>query len=251
MPNMPPKDNWSTLTGGSNPTPQTSPPANSPKPSTPSNPNAPVDNWDNIVNGGENVNVFKPPANNNVADIVQNMPNSDKLTASERWLYGKLPGFTQSTIGQALAKFGDSWAGKALSKLDIGAEGIERTVGLAAQIANLKPGDEFDLKNAWYAGSLFGDEMNLPTLQRDKDGKITGISIPNDLPGVNGLVDARKKIGQLVEGGMSESDALTKVRNDYYTGLGALSLRAQLYDTYFHVVADPLQYIMPALKPVE
>ena len=97
-----------------------------PKPNSPK-PNG-VPGWSvEAANGAE---VFKPPANNNVSDIVQNMPNSDKLTASERWIYGKLPGFSQSTIGQALAKFGDSWAGKALSKLDIGAEGLERTVGL-------------------------------------------------------------------------------------------------------------------------
>ncbi len=199
--------------------------------------------------GGDVTAAAQPP--NNPADIVKNMPNSDKLTASERWLYGKLPGFSESTIGKALAKFGNSWAGKALNVLDIGAEGLERTVGLAAQLLNQKPGEEVDLKSAWYAGSLFGDTMNLPTFSKDKDGKIYGMSIPNDLPGVDGLAQARQKIAKYVAGGMSESEALIKTRDEYYNGLGALALRSQLYDTYFHVVADPLNYIMPALKPVE
>src|SRR5689334_18013011 len=243
-----PTPSWANQPAPQQPQPQ--------QPQTPAGPAAPanaprpggVPSWSaEAASGAE---VFKPPENTSVPDIVKNMPNSEKLTASERWLYGKLPGFSQSTIGKALSAFGDSWAGKALNKLDIGAEGVERTAGLVAQLIHEKPGD-INLKDAWYAGSLFADEMNLPTIQHDASGKVTGISIPNDLPGVNGLVAARQKIGQLVAGGMSESDALAKVREDYYTGLGALSLRSQLYDTYFHVVADPLQYIMPALKPVE
>jgi hypothetical protein len=243
MPNTPPKtDNWNKLTGGANPPAQPSP-----QPSTPSTP-AP-DNWDKIFGQGSS-ETFKP-APNNPTDIVANMPNADKLTASERWLYGKLPGFSESTVGKALGKFGETWAGKALNWLDIGAEGVERSVGLAAQLLNAKPGEEVNLKDAWYAGSLAGDMFNLPTLRRDKDGKVTGISIPNDLPGVNGMVQARQKIAQYVAQGMSENEALIKTRDEYYNGLGALALRAQLYDTYFHVVADPLNYIMPALKPVE
>lgn len=193
--------------------------------------------------------VFQP--SNKPADIVQNMPNSDKLTASERWIYGKLPGFSESTIGKALSKFGDSWAGKALNWLDIGAEGLERTVGLFSQLANQQPGEELDLKHAWYAGSLTGDMFNLPTFKKDENGKVIGLQVPNDLPGAAGLAQARVKIAQLVAQGMTEREALTQVRDDYYEGLGALALRAQLYDTYFHVVADPLNYIMPALKPVE
>src|SRR5215212_9976613 len=63
--------------------------------------------------GGDVTAAAQPP--NNPTDIVKNMPNSDKLTASERWIYGKLPGFSQSKIGQALSKFGESWAGKALN----------------------------------------------------------------------------------------------------------------------------------------
>lgn len=207
--------------------------------------------WVNNRQSQQQVTAAKPPEGNDPADVVKNMPNSERLTASERWLYGKLPGFSQSTVGQALAKFGDSWAGKALNYLDVGAEGIERTVGLFAQIANQKPGEELDLKSAWYAGSLTGDMINLPTFKKDENGKVIGIQIPGDLPGVNGLVRARKKIYEYVSQGMDEREALTKVRDDYYNDLGALSLRAQLYDTYFHMVGDPLNYIMPALKPVE
>lgn len=197
---------------------------------------------------------------------VNAMPNADKLTPTEHWLYGKLPGFSQSTIGQALAKFGDSWAGKALSYLDVGAEGIERTAGLVVQLANLKPGEQINLRDAWYAGSLTGDMINLPQLVygpeqqvqdpqnpgKTKLGKpVIGIRLPTDLPGPSGLADARNKIAQYVSQGMSEHDALIKVKNDFYNSEGALALRSQLYDTYWHVLADPLNYIMPALKPVE
>jgi len=92
---------------------------------------------------GGNVSVAQPP--NDPADIIKGMPNSDKLTASERWIYGKLPGFSESTIGKALAKFGDSWAGKALNVLDIGAEGLERTVGLYAQLSEAsKTGEQLN-----------------------------------------------------------------------------------------------------------
>src|SRR3990167_6158122 len=64
------------------------------------------------------------------------MPNADKLTPSEKWIYKKLPGFTESTIGKALARFNETWAGKALQYLDVAAEGLERTVGLTAQLTD-------------------------------------------------------------------------------------------------------------------
>lgn len=183
-----------------------------------------------------------------IQNAVQSIPKSDKLTPFENWIYERLPGFSQSTIGQALADFGESWAGKTLNVLDIPAEGLERTVGFLQQwvdASNKGNLDEFynNLSAAWNASSLAYDVMNLPTLTRDKDGNITGFQIPSDLPGISGLVEARKKIAA---GASTE-----EVKAEYYQDLGALALRSQLYDTYGHVLLDPLNVILPALKPVE
>ncbi len=183
-----------------------------------------------------------------IQGTVQSMPNSDKLTPFESWIYERLPGFSQSTVGKALADFGESWVGKALNVVDFAAEGLERTAGFAAQyleVADKGTLDEFNdnLGAAWNAGSLTYDVTNLPTLARDKDGNITGMQIPTDLPGMAGLVEARKKL--------AAGTPLEQVKAEYYQDLGALALRAQLYDTYGHVVFDPLNYILPALKPIE
>ena len=104
------------------------------------------------------------------------VPNIDKLTRKERWIMDRLPGFSESKVGHALATFGESWAGKALMKLDILAEGLERGTGFVTQYADAwantqNTGDpsylnEFkeNLGAAWYAGGLSADMMNLPDL---------------------------------------------------------------------------------------
>jgi len=156
--------------------------------------------------------------------------NYDRLTPFEKTVYGALPRVTEGPIGKALDWFNKTPIGKVLPYIDIPAEGIERATGFASQWLNRKPGEDFNLRDAWYAGSLLGDVANLPKLNV-VDGKVTGIRIPTDLPGVAGLADARLKIGQLVSQGMSEGDALEQVRNEYYDGLGALAFRAMYTDT--------------------
>ncbi|MFA5378086.1 MAG: hypothetical protein WC455_20205 [Dehalococcoidia bacterium] len=180
--------------------------------------------------------------------VYTNMPNADKLTPAEHWLYRTLPGFTESTVGKALAGFSEGWIGKALNVLDIGAEGLERTIGLAAQYEQVAGTDrEQDfldhISEAWNAGTLTYDVTNLPTFTRDEKGAINGISIPTDLPGAAGLTEARLKLISGVP--------LDQVRQEYYSSLGALQLRAQLYDTYGHVVLDPINIIAGQLKPVD
>jgi hypothetical protein len=187
------------------------------------------------------------------------MSNSQKLTPFENWLYGKLPGITAwmddtqmplmgMSVSKAMEQFNTSWAGKLLGVLDIMAEGAERVSGLVSQ-ANLASQngtwDEFtrDINSAWKAGSLFSDVTNLPILKRDSSGRVIGFSIPTDLPGSAGLAAARQKIAAGVP--------LEQVREELYNDLGALTLRSQLYDTYFHIVLDPLNYILPMIKPVE
>jgi hypothetical protein len=95
------------------------------------------------------------------------------------------------------------------------------------------------------------DMTNLPTFDYNDEGKVAGISIPDDLPGAAGLTQARNDIQALVESGVSHSEALVQVKSQYYEDLGALAIRGQLYDTYFHILGDPLNYILPAIKPVE
>lgn len=185
------------------------------------------------------------------AQGVRQIPNYDRLTRGERWVMDRLPGFAESSVGKALAAFGDSWAGKLLSYLDVPAEGLERATGLAAQYL-LTVGDEAaskdfreNLNSAWYAGSLASDMANLPRLQ---DGRWF---IPDDLPGLPGVIRSRQEIARLTAQGMAPGDALIRVRDQFYEDQGALALRSQLQDTYFHVLADPLSVILPFLKPVE
>src|SRR5258706_746813 len=111
------------------------------------------------------------------------MPNSSKLTKFEKGVYGALPGISTwmsgtkimgLSVSDQLDKFNKSLVGKSLNYLDIGAEGIERTSGLATQM--LQPGfNPKDLKAAWYAGSLTYDMSNLPELTRDANGAVTGM----------------------------------------------------------------------------
>jgi len=219
----------------------------------------------------------KPPSYPAPAkDPVSAMPNASKLTPTERKIYATLPGISTFTgkyltpLSNALDKFTGGWAGKALGALDILAEGAERAAGFADQIyyaatqGSLKNFDTLnEIKAAWYAGSLLSDTTNLPMFIKEKnpyyDPKnpasqeevITGVRIPTDLPGINGIVEARKKILAEITAGGDAGDALIKAKDEYYSSLGALTLRAQLYDTYFHVLGDPLNAVSGALKPIE
>src|SRR3990170_3582068 len=183
---------------------------------------------------------------------VAQMKNYERLTPFERKLYNWLPGFAESTVGKALAKFGGTLAGNALSKLDVGAEAVERTLGLAAQWNEARADplkmQEFqqNLNSAWYAGSLFGDVTNLPTWDSDNNR----FTFPTDLPGTAALVQARNRIEELTNAGMDIGDATIQVREELYEDQGALALRSQLYDTYWHMIADPLN-LLAFIKPVE
>jgi hypothetical protein len=196
------------------------------------------------------------------------LPNANKLTRTERKIYGALPGVTSwmennrilgGTVSEQLDKFNNSWPGKALQKLDVLAEGLERSVGLIAQMRQ-PDFDMKDLRSAWYASSLTYDTLNLPQAQygmvRDPiTGKeverVTGFKVPSDLPGVDGLANHRVEIKRLMELGYSPKDALDKVRDEYYNGLGALALRAQIGDLWGHVLGDPLNLLTGYLKPLQ
>jgi hypothetical protein len=196
------------------------------------------------------------PSINNQLD---QMKNAGKLTKLERGIYNALPGVSTwmennklfgESVSDQLDKFNNSWAGKALLKLDILAEGLERTVGLASQMSQ----PDFDYKQlraAWTAGSLTYDMSNLPTWMRDEDDNIVGMEIGNDLPGVRNLANARVEIQKYLDIGLSPKEALDRARDDYYSGLGALQLRAQLNDTWGHVLADPLNLLTGYLKPIQ
>ena len=148
------------------------------------------------------------------------MKNYERLTPFERKLYNWLPGFAESTVGKAVARFGGSWVGNALSKLDVGAEAVERGLGLMDQWneARTNPDPnawkEFqeNLNSAWYAGSLFGDVTNLPTWDSDNNR----FTVPTDLPGTAALVQARNRIEELTNQGIDPGDALVQVREELY-----------------------------------
>lgn len=178
----------------------------------------------------------------------QTMPNYNKLTPTEKKIYGWLPGFSEGKFGQVLDWFGGTWGGQALSYIDIGAEGMERTVGLAAQYMAAKTPQEIealnaDLKSAWHAGSMFADTHDLPMWLRGEDGGIEGLRIGSDLPGIKAVADARRQIAAGVP--------LEQIKGEYLDDLGALAIRANINDAVFHIVFDPLNYVMPMLKPVE
>lgn len=202
---------------------------------------------------------------------INSMPNANKLTQTERKIYSALPGVTSwlennrimgRTYSEQLDKFNNSWVGKGLQYLDFLAEGLERTSGLVTQMT--QPGFDFkNLKAAWYAGSLTYDTVNLPQLVRSKEtitdpitgrtgNPVVGLRIPTDLPGAqNGLNNARLQIQRLMEQGYDPTEALSMVRDDYYSGLGALALRAQLNDLYGHALLDPLNVVSAWFKPVQ
>ena len=178
-----------------------------------------------------------------IKDQVDAMPNSEKLSGTERWLYEKLPGFSESSIGKALMTFGESPAGKILGKLDVLAEGLERTLGLVAQYRDQQPGDELRLKEAWQAGTLFYETANLPRLQFDENNNVTGIQMDTDMPGSFALTEARKML--------QDGKTIDEVRERLYSSMGALALRAQLQDTLGHIALDPLNWALGAVKPIE
>lgn len=172
-----------------------------------------------------------------MADQLAAMPNSEKLTGFERWVYNKLPGVGESRIGKLLETFGNSPVGKALNYLDVFAEGAERALGTIAQLKYRQPDEQIDWADAWKAGSLYYDVSNLPTVNGGQ------VQIESDLPGTYALVEARK----LMEQGAS----FEEVRDTLYNNLGALRLRAQLQDTMGHVILDPLNYVSAFVKPVQ
>ena len=182
--------------------------------------------------------------------------------------------FTDITIGDALTKFSESPAGKVLSWLDVGAEALERGAGMIAQageaFGNEAKWSEFtgNLNAAWYASSLASDlspSLEVTPKYEAAPGAIPGLSVPEagrkisgwkvgfaeDLPGISGVVTARKRIIELMAGGTGASAALSIARDEQYNDLGALALRSQMHDMFFHMAADPLNVFLPFLKPVE
>jgi hypothetical protein len=198
---------------------------------------------------------------------IEQLPNYDQLNPAEQFIYGMLPRIqrglepVQQAIERANLDWATSWGGKLLNIIDIGAEGIERYSGLAAQGAYaLMQGEEAateykqNLRYAWAASHLAADMANIPRLRYDTDeeGKrrVSGINFDVGMPGVAGLVHAREKLRDMVENqGMEMSDAITQVQNEYYADLGALALRAQLNDTFVHIAGDPLNLVGAFVKP--
>lgn len=202
-------------------------------------------NWldESLASAEETRPAQYPSQPQTIEDQINALPNSEKLSSFERWVYKKLPGFSQSKVGQALQTFAESPAGKILNVVDVFAEGLERTLGLASQYANMEEGEEVKLKDAWAAGSLFWDVAQAPKFVKDENGNLIGLTVDDAMPGTVALREARKAI--------SEGATLEEVRENMYSNLGALALRAQKQDAIGHIVADPLNPVTALVKPVE
>lgn len=180
----------------------------------------------------------------------QQMQNYEKLSGFERWVTDRLPGFAESGVGQALAKFGNSWLGKALEVINVPVETVERGFGWVAQQQEAMQNDTMDefkrqSRAAWAAGELSAEVVNAPII---RNGQLT---FPDDLPGVGQLAVWRQEIYDRARRGERYQDVVEDIRSRYYDSQGALAIRAQKQDLIFGVVADPLNYILPMLKPVD
>lgn len=178
---------------------------------------------------------------------ITQLPNYDKLTRTERWIMDRLPGIADSGFGKLLQAVNNSPIGKALQVLDVGAEAVERTIGLGAQYLDAI-GDEQkmselndNLKAAWQAGSLTSDVARIPQI-RNVNGESRFI-VTDDLPGMQGLVDARRRI--------IAGESLEDVRASMLDDMGALAIRAQLQDVAQHIFLDPMMLVGKYIKPVE
>jgi len=182
---------------------------------------------------------------------LSDLPNSEKMTRTERSIMNFLSGQADSPVGRALAGMGEGFLGKVFTVLDAPAEFIERTAGLGAQalaaVGTEETWDEFthNLRNAWDAGTFAADFTNLPIRE---NGQIT---FNEDLPGIDGVIRARLRLTELTNAGVSHEDALTQVRAEVYEDAGALALRMQLHDAFFHIVGDPINLFLPRLKIIE
>lgn len=196
-------------------------------------------------------------------------PNYEKLSPIERNLMGMMSGWKNSPWGQAADKLGQApalqWLGRGLEPLlgafDIGAEALERGTGFVTQAAEAFSQGEAqwaDFKNnmtsAWYAGSLSADMARTLSHSGDVDSVedfIKGFRFDDDLPGNTGLIAARQRIADVVGQGGSYRDGLAIARQEYMDSLGALAFRAQIHDTAFHLLADPINILLPMVKPVQ
>ena len=179
------------------------------------------------------------------------LPNYEKLSRFERFVQDRLPGWADTGVGRALQKFAEGPFGRVLQVLDVGAEAVERATGLATQtLTEVGGGQESwqeytaNLGAAWYAGSLAADMSNLPQWEGGK------LIFPTDLPGVGGLTQARDRIIELTNAGAELPDALEQTRAEVYESQGALALRMQMHDAFFHIAADPLNIALGVIKPV-
>lgn len=197
-------------------------------------------------------------------DYLQNMYNWDKLTNFEKG-YGRFStgieqfaiknqeGISsfQNSLEQANLKWLGTWAGKLLVALDAPAELVERSLGMAAQFMADPDFWRENMGDAWAASSLFFDTARAPTLSYNEDTKYLTMSIDAEMPGTMSMFKARERLAELQAAGMSRKDALIRVRSEVYGDLSALSFRAAKQDLLGHVMLDPLNWIMPRLKPVE
>lgn len=182
------------------------------------------------------------------------LPNYEKLSGFERWTMNAMAGIPKP-IAEALETFNNSWAGKALAWLDLPAEALERGAGFVTQAAeaygNPEKWEDFtkNLTAAWYAGSTAADYGNIPQVSFE-NGQFK-FNYTDEMPGIEGTVRVRKAVAANVAAGMTYDQALEEAKNRELENLGALAIRAQMQDMFMHIAGDPLNVVLPILKPVE
>ena len=205
----------------------------------------------------------------NRQEQAEDMKNWDKLTPYEQNLHNNvMPGiakfwsekvadtevgrFVGESIKQADIDWDNGWAGKILKAFDYLHDMTWDTVGFLAQAdkEDLDWYDKEELKDAYAAGSFLQEFANVPR-RTYTNGEFSGYELTTEMPGVAGMVEARKEITRLRQGGMTREEAVEQVRYDTYEEYGALAMRMQMQDLTSRIFLDPLNVIQMFFKPAD
>lgn len=196
---------------------------------------------------------------------LQDLPFWDQTVASERWFAENMPKvmgavssawdstpeqfrMAASAVGKPIITAVGPILGVLGVAVDILAEGTERGIGLADQLikANLA-GDGITtekLNRMWKAGGLYYDTMRGTQINLDETtGFASGVIIQDD----DSHDQRMARVRDLIDQGMSNEDIINILHNE----LGALAVGSQLTDLLGHIVLDPINIVMPMIKPIE
>jgi hypothetical protein len=184
--------------------------------------------------------------------------NWEKLTAGEQAVAMWLPKAIQNVQGALPKELVAAWGpigkivapiftvvGKAMMAFDLGAEGVERVWGLAAQykqaVQDGTTGEFFKNFNSAWKAAHFQYDVRDPVYMVEAGKTLAEWRWGGDMPGTAALVQARK----MFAAGASQEDVQTWLSND----LGALQFRSMANDAIMHIIFDPMWFVM-GMKPL-